>query len=339
MNFYPLIVSEIIDETPLARSFILKVDDKYQSQFNFKAGQFLSLRLSWQQSYLDRCYSLSNLPGDPTGLKITVKRVKDGRASNLLNDSIKEGDIIDVAPPSGRFTLSKNPPPSLTLFAAGSGITPVISIIKYALAETDLTIKLLYANSNRQQSIFAAELEELQQQYPDRFSCVHHISSESGRVDQKAVHHFINDNLQTHFYICGPTPFMDLIENVLGEIGVENNTIFTERFISDAEPAIDEKPDIATDINSFTAILDDTKHTVPYLEGKTLLESMLAHDLKPAYFCQQARCGMCMVTKLEGEVVMRNSEILSATDKEKDMILLCQSLPLTENITVNCDLK
>ena len=339
MNFYPLIVSEIVDETSLTRSFILKVEDKYQSLFNFEAGQFLSLRLAWQQGYLDRCYSLSNLPGDSAGLKITVKRVKDGRASNLLNDSIKVGDIIDVASPSGRFTLGNNPASSLALFAAGSGITPVISIIKYALAETDSTIKLLYANSNRQQIIFDAELSELQQQYPERFNCVHHISSESGRINETAINQFIEGGLNANFYICGPAPFMDLIENVLGEIGVDNSAIFTERFISDAEPAINDGPDLTTNISSFTAILDDEKHTVPYLNGKTLLESMLAHELKPAYFCQQARCGMCMVTKIEGDVSMKNSDILSATDKEKNMILLCQSLPLTENITVNCDLK
>jgi 3-ketosteroid 9alpha-monooxygenase subunit B len=338
MNFYPLIVSKIVDETPLARSFFLKVEDKYQSLFNFEAGQFLSLRLSWQQTYLDRCYSLSNLPRDPAGLKITVKRVKDGRASNLLNDSIKVGDIVDVAPPSGRFTLNQDAT-TLTMFAAGSGITPVISIIKYALTETALTIKLLYANSNRQQIIFGDELAQLQQQYPERFHCVHHISSESGRVDKDVINSFIENDLQAHFYICGPTTFMDLIERVLGKVEVENNAIFTERFISDADPVIEDNPNVTTNIKTFAAILDDKKHTVPYLEGKTLLESMLAYELKPAYFCQQARCGMCMVAKIQGDVMMRNSDILSGTDKEKGMILLCQSLPLTENLTINCDLK
>lgn len=336
MNFYPLIVKDIIDETPSARSIVLNVDSKLQSTFDFKPGQFLSLRLPWQEGYLDRCYSLASTP-DEQELKFTVKRVAEGRASNLLNDTIAAGDTIDVAPPSGRFTLADSPLP-LTLFAAGSGITPVISILKYALAHTDLTIRLLYANSNRQQIIFSDELNEICQRFPERLYCQHHISSEQGRVNENTVTRFLDESLNNDFYICGPAPFMDLIESELEKLGVADNHIFTERFISDAQPS-QQDSDIDNDIASFDAVLDGEHHTVPYLKGKTLLESMLENDLKPSYFCQQARCGMCQVTKTTGEVMMRNSEILSDADKEKNQILLCQSLPLSDDVSVNCDNK
>jgi ferredoxin-NADP reductase len=246
------------------------------------------------------------------------------------------GDIIDVAPPSGRFVLSDSPLP-LTLFAAGSGITPVISILKQALKHTDLTVRLLYANSNRQQIIFAEELDDLAAIYPERFQCQHHISSEQGRVNETTIESFLAESLDNDFYICGPAPFMDLVEGVLEKFGIADNHIYTERFISDVEIKDEQETVGGNTITTFTAILDGEYQTVPHLAGKTLLESMLTNDLKPAYFCQQARCGMCTVHQTAGEVMMRNSDILSDNDKEKGQILLCQSIPLSEDIVVDCD--
>ncbi len=336
MNFYPLVVSDINEETSQAKSFTFKIEDKYRRLFNYQAGQFLSLRLPYDNGYLDRCYSLSSSPEEDKALKITVKRVTDGRASNLLNDSIKTGDIIDIAPPSGRFVPTTNRSP-ITLFAGGSGITPIISIIKHTLSKTSLDVRLFYTNSTQDQIIFEQELSELCRRYPKRFHCHHHISANKGRVNESAIKHFVADNTQHDFFICGPSPFMDLTENTLQTLGVSNQAIFLERFIADAESTLDVEPPISSDIASFDAILDGEQHTVPYLPGKTLLESMLAHDLKPAYFCQKARCGMCMVTKQNGDVVMRNSDILSKSDVEQGKILLCQSLPLSDDILVNCD--
>lgn len=335
MNFYPLVVSEIVDETSHAKSFTFKLEDKYQSLFKFQAGQFLSLRLPWEDSYLDRCYSLSSSP-DQAQLTITVKRVNEGKASNLLNDSIKVGDIIDIAPPNGRFVPTQNNR-SLTLFAAGSGITPVISIIRHMLVNTELSITLFYANSNEDQIIFKDALAELCQRYPERFHCHHHLSSDKGRVNEKIVSDFVNKPLDQDFFICGPGPFMDLTEKALQQLGVANQYIATERFISDADSTIVNGEALSSDIKSFKALLDEENHTVPYLAGKTLLESMLEHGLKPAYFCQKARCGMCTVTKTAGEVIMHNSDILSNSDKEQGKILLCQSLPLSDDISLSCD--
>jgi 3-ketosteroid 9alpha-monooxygenase subunit B len=336
MNFYPLVVRDIVDETPLAKSFTFELEDKYRRLFEFQAGQFLSLRLPWEDNYLDRCYSLSSSP-DQAQLTISVKRINEGRSSNLLNDNIEVGDIIDVAMPSGRFVPTTNNQP-LMLFAAGSGITPIISIIKHTLANTQLTITLFYANSNQEQIIFKQQLEQLSQRYPERFTCHHHLSKEYGRINENTVNDFISRHrLDQDFFICGPGPFMDLIENALQKLGVDNQYIAIERFVSDTESAIEDDLQAASVVKSFDALLDGNHHTVPYLAGKTLLESMLAHDLKPAYFCQKARCGMCTVEKIAGEVVMRNNEILSSNDKELGKILLCQSLPLSQDISVDCD--
>ena len=336
MNFYPLIVSDIFEETSLAKSITFKLEDKYQRLFNYQAGQFLSLRLPWKDSFLDRSYSLSSSPGEGFQLTITVKRVVDGRASNLLNDTLKIGDIVDVAPPSGRFIPTSNNNP-ITLFAAGSGITPIISIIRHTLKQTELSISLFYANSNDNQIIFEQEFAQLSQEYPHRFNCLHHLSSKDGRVNVTALKDFIGNKIEQDFFICGPGGFMDLTENVLQKLGVNDKDIFIERFISDTESTLESETLINRNIASFNAILDNEQHSVPYLDGKTLLESMLAHNLKPAYFCQKARCGMCTVTMRTGDVVMRNSEILSKGDIKKGQILLCQSLPLTADILVYCD--
>ena len=336
MNFYPLIVSDIVEETSLAKSITFQLEDKYRSTFNYQAGQFLSLRLPWEDSFLDRSYSLSSSPNENSQLKITVKRVLDGRASNLLNDTLKIGDIVDVAAPTGRFIPTANNIP-ITLFAAGSGITPIISIIRHTLKQTELSISLFYANSNENQIIFEQELEQLNKEYPKRFNYLHHLSNNNGRVNETALKRFVDSKIQQDFFICGPGPFMDLTENVLQKLGVNDKTIFIERFISDTESTLDPKTVIDSNIASFNAILNSEQYCVPYLAGKTLLESMLAHDLKPPFFCQKARCGMCTVTKKSGDIIMRNSEILSKGDIDKDQILLCQSLPLTDDILIDCD--
>lgn len=335
MNFYPLVVSNIADETSHAKSFTFKLNDKYRRLFQFKAGQFLTLRLPWENGFIDRSYSLSASP-DEQQLTITVKRVKAGKASNLLNDNISIGDIVDIAEPSGRFIATHNARP-LMLFAAGSGITPIMSIIKHTLSTTESKVTLLYANANQQQIIFGQQLRELSEQYSDRFHYQPHLSNEKGRVNETTINHLIAQQHDQDFFICGPGPFMDLIENTLHKLGITDHSIFIERFVSGTDSSTDNNTEIDSNISSFKALLDGEKHTVPYLAGKTLLESMLAHDLKPAYFCQKARCGMCTVTKVAGEVIMRNSEILSDTDKKNNKILLCQSLPLDSEISVNCD--
>jgi len=334
MQFFPLVVSHITDETALAKSFTFTVQDKFQSEFQYEAGQFLTLRLPWQESFLDRCYSLSSSP-EESEWTITVKRIDEGRISNLLNDTINVGDIVDVAPPSGRFTSSDKKQP-LTLFAAGSGITPIISIIKDSLNNTEQNVTLFYANSNPEETIFKQQLDILAEQYPNRFKCHHHLSHSLGRVNENTITHFLADNLEQQFFICGPDGYMNLVENTLQKLGVSDQSLHLERFVSDVV-INDQGVEAASDIASFKATLDNESHTVPYLANKTLLESMLAHDLKPAYFCQKAKCGMCTVTKETGEVAMRNSDILSDNDKDKGRILLCQSLPLSNDIHVNCD--
>ncbi len=340
MNFYPLTVSQVVDETPLARSFELRPADEHVDLFAYKPGQFLTFRIPWQGAHMERCYSLCTAPCSDRALKVTVKRVEGGKGSNWFNDTLRPGDVLDVAPPSGRFVMRNRDRP-LVLFAGGSGITPVISIIKQALYETDLSARLLYANANRDQIIFRQELERLCADFPGRLQCRHHLDAEKGLVTSDVISDFVGDRLDSDFFICGPAPFMDLAENVLGARGVEDRRIFIERFTSPDDPSNADAPvsmpEADCKVLAFRATLDDEEHKVPYQAGQTLLDCMLNQGLDPVHSCKDAHCGSCMVIKKSGEVIMRKSTVLSKRDKAKGYILLCQAIPQSDDVWVDCD--
>ena len=340
MNFYPLTISQIVDETVDARSFKLSPDGEHAPLFAYRPGQFLTFRIPWQDRWIERCYSLSSAPASDAELKVTVKRVRDGIGSNWFNDVPKPGDVIDVAPPSGRFVLrSRDRPP--VLFAGGSGITPVISLIKQALHETALSPRLFYANTDRDRIIFRRELDELDARFPGRLDCHRHLDAQSGLVDADTIAAFAGPDTERDFFICGPRPFMDLAEDVLAELGVDARHVFIERFTmpDDPDTAADEAVPTADDgdVASFRATLDGEDHEVPYLAGETLLECMLSRGLDAAYSCKDAHCGSCMVIRKSGQVAMHKSTVLSRRDKERGYILLCQAVPRSPDVWVDCD--
>ena len=340
MNFYPLTVREVIDETVQARSFRLRPAGEHAPLFGYRPGQFLTFRIPQGDGHIERCYSLSSAPSSDADLKVTVKRVRDGFGSNWFNDVPKPGDAIEVAPPSGRFVLrSRDRQP--VLFAGGSGITPVISLIKQALHETALAPRLFYANTDTDQIIFRRELDDLCARFPGRLDCHHHIDAQSGLADARRIRDFVGGRLDCDFFICGPAPFMDLTEDVLSGLGVGDRHVFIERFTmpEDGEAAEDTvlPAEGSSAVESFRATIDGADHEVPYLAGKTLLRSMLSRGLDPVYSCEDAHCGSCMVIRKSGEVAMRKSTVLSKRDKERGYILLCQAEPLSDDVWVDCD--
>lgn len=340
MKFYPLTVREVIDETVQARSFRLRPAGEHAHLFGYKPGQFLTFRIPQGDGHIERCYSLSSAPPGDAELKVTVKRVRDGFGSNWFNDVPKPGDAIEVAPPSGRFVLrSRDRRP--VLFAGGSGITPVISLIKQALHETALAPRLFYANTDTDQIIFRRELDDLCARFPGRLDCHHHIDAQSGLADAGRIRDFIGGRLDCDFFICGPAPFMDLTEDVLSGLGVGDRHVFIERFTMPEDGGGDAETEIpaagAGAVESFRATLDGAEHEVPYLAGETLLRSMLSRGLDPVYSCEDAHCGSCMVIRKSGEVAMRKSTVLSKRDKERGYILLCQAVPQSDDVWVDCD--
>jgi len=331
--FHELEITAVVRETSECSSFELAVPADLEEAYRYRAGQHLTFELPWDDFKVTRCYSLSSCPDLSETLKIGVKRVDGGRISNWLNDNLKVGDSIMASVPEGRFVLDRETRSGapLFLFAGGSGITPIIALLKSALATTKRSITLLYANQDRDSVIYGAELAQLAAEHSDRLDLRHHFDSVGGYLRQGTVRALLHHTDIAEFYICGPEPFMELIETTLDAAGVHEELVYIERFVSPADPdrveadAIDEASLESPD--TFSLWLNGRSRTVPYVQGKTLLQCAQDAGLQPAHSCESGYCGSCMAHVNTGKVHMRTHEALSTRDIARGVALLCQSVP------------
>src|SRR5215469_15032052 len=186
MAYHPLRIAKIVQETPDARSFVLEVPEALADKFTYRAGQFLTFRVPHADGAFNRCYSLSSAPETDKLLKVTVKRVAGGKGSNWFNDSLKEGGTLDVLPPAGRFLLTTSDSP-LLLFGGGSGITPMISLIKSALKTGARRMRLFYANRDKASIIFDGEFNVLLADHGGRLEVIHHLDAEQGLTKPEEI--------------------------------------------------------------------------------------------------------------------------------------------------------
>jgi 3-ketosteroid 9alpha-monooxygenase subunit B len=328
--FHSLRVAALVDEAPDARSIVLEVPPALRDKFGYLAGQFLTVRVNCDGEPLQRCYSLSSAPACDADLRVTVKRVRGGRVSNWLLDRLCVGDRVDVMGPQGRFVLDRTDAP-LLLFAAGSGVTPILSILKMALSTTLRRATLLYANRSAASVIFGDELASLQRANPQRMRVIHRLDDEHGQLDDRSVHALGAENRGASYYVCGPGPFMALVERVLVVSGARAEQIRTERFtfgtsgseasLTSLEGAVPEYVDVE---------LRGVRHRVPYRSGQTLLQAARDAGLDAPYSCEEGFCGCCAGDLLEGKVSMAADDALSEAERRRGMILACQSRPVTE---------
>jgi 3-ketosteroid 9alpha-monooxygenase subunit B len=341
--FHPLRVREVIEETHDAKSFVLEVPPQLREAFRSRAGQFLTFRIPWDGFRIARCYSLSSSPETGEPPKVTVKRVADGRMSNWMNERLAAGDSIEVRPPAGAFVLRDAPDRPLCLFAGGSGITPVLSLIKTALATSARRIRLIYANRDAPSVIFRSELDALAKRHPTRLAVHHHLDDEGGLLGAAQLAALVGaDFRDADFYVCGPTPYMDAVETALESLRVERARIHIERFVSAVDPdrRPQEPPSAAASGNApshFRVTFEKQTHEIPYLPGKTLLECAKAAGIQPPFSCEEGYCSCCMALLREGKVEMAHNEALSAKDLAAGFVLTCQSRPLTREIWVDYD--
>ena len=344
VEFHELQVSAVIRETADCSSFELAVPPELRDAYRYKAGQHLTFELPWDDFKVTRCYSLSSCPDLREPLKIGVKRVEGGRISNWLNDNLKVGDSIMASVPEGRFVLDRETRSGAPLFlcAGGSGITPIIALLKSALATTKRSITVLYANQDRNSVIYGEELNRLAAENSDRVIVHHHLDAEGGYLEPAEVRALLHHTDVAEFYICGPGPFMELIERTLDEAGVHEELVYIERFVSPANP--DRVEADAVDVMSleapdgFSLWLNGRSRTVPYEKGKTLLQCAQAAGLNPAHSCESGYCGSCMAHVGTGKVYMRTHEALSERDVARGVALLCQSFPAsTEPLELDGD--
>ena len=310
-------VDEVIEETADARSFVLS-----GVAFSPRPGQFLTVRAG----DVARCYSLSSAPGEP--LKITVKRTPDGYGSHWMCSSVRVGMELEVLPPAGVFTPSSLDG-SLLAFAAGSGITPVMSIIKAVLGASG-RVFLFYANRDENSVIFASELDSLCRAHPDRLTVVHWLESVQGLPHLGALRAFVRDCDEA--FVCGPGPFMEAARKALRDVPV----VHVEKFVSlssdpfaNVQPVVDDRPDAVVEVS-----LDGAEHRFPWPARQKLLDLLLEKGLDAPYSCREGACSACACRLVEGEVKMLNNDVLDSEDIADGIVLACQSVPVTDTVKI-----
>jgi 3-ketosteroid 9alpha-monooxygenase subunit B len=335
---HALRVAKVVRETADACSIVFEIPEALRPTFRYRAGQFVTLHVPYGGKTLTRCYSLASSPDVESEHKITIKRVAGGRVSNWINDNVNAGDVLECLPPGGLFVLNDSTS-DLVMFAGGSGITPVISLIKTALATTGRRIRLVYANRNVVSVIFRAELEDIAARHRGRLEVIHRYDDADGLVDVHHVREWAADRSGGEFYICGPAEFMSIVERGLLEEGVAAEHIHIERFVSPPDP--DERPVAearpageGTVPASISIHLDGKRHDVAYQEGQTVLVACQSAGLRPPFSCTEAFCGCCMAKLVSGQVRMKHNDFLSKKEVSQGWVLTCQSIPLTPDVEI-----
>jgi 3-ketosteroid 9alpha-monooxygenase subunit B len=337
LQAHELRVARIIEETGDARSLVLAVPPELVETFRYRAGQFLTLKIPFAGSDLVRAYSLASSPDWETEHKITIKRVPDGRISNWIHDVLREGDTLRVLPPAGLFTLDDSDRP-LLFFAGGSGITPVISLIKSALRTSRRSSTLVYANRDDRSVIFRRGLDDLATAHPATLAVHHALDSEGGFFSQGAALRHIRALANAEVYICGPTAFMDTVEQALTGAGIDRRRIHVERFVSPPDgsasvpsstPAESAAPVIAVQVR-----LDGRTVAVTCEPQESILAAVQRAGLQPPFSCTEGFCGCCMARLRDGRVRMRRNDFLSARELDEGWVLTCQAVPLTTDCVV-----
>ncbi|MGW5076585.1 2Fe-2S iron-sulfur cluster-binding protein [Rhodococcus sp. NPDC004095] len=323
----------VIDETPDTRSIVLRPTEADRPTFAYRPGQFLTIRISSALTgHVARSYSLSSTPSLDEDLKITVKRVSSGYGSNWLCDNVKAGLSMAVLPPAGRFTPSGYGS-DLLLFAAGSGITPVMSILKAALVHGIARVALFYANRDPDSVIFARELDDLQAEHRARLTVIHWFDNVDGVPTVERLAELIAVDASREVFVCGPGPFMDAVSAAVESTGVPRERFHREVFSSitgdpfAAAPAPVDTPGTTASGVDTTVRLDGRTHSFGWSADVTLVDALLAKNIEVPYSCRSGECGSCVCRVTRGSVTTDGSEVLAPEDVAEGYVLGCQSRP------------
>ncbi|MEV7376103.1 ferredoxin--NADP reductase [Streptomyces sp. NPDC090301] len=331
-------VVEVIAETADAHSFMLQVPAESADRFAYRPGQFLTLKLPGADGGpVARCYSLASSPDTGEPLKITVKRVAGGYGSNWVCDHLAAGDELEVLPPAGTFTpasLDRD----LLLVAGGSGITPVLSIAKSALAGGRGRVVLLYANRDESSVVFRDELRTLAEGHPHRLLVLHWLESLQGLPSVDRLAAALAPYTGREAFVCGPEPLMDAVEQALRALGAPGDRIHRERFFSLGADVFDAptvpRGTAAGDGGTAEVELDGETHTVAWPSATPLLDVLLAAGVDAPFSCREGACSACTCRVVAGEVKMLRNDVLDDQDITEGYVLACQALPLTDRVEI-----
>lgn len=351
--FYKLEVSKVRHETKDAVSISFFIPEELKETFKYKAGQFLTFKFDINGVEARRSYSMSSAPGIDTDLTITVKSVEKGFASNYLTNNAREGDIIEVLPPRGKFTVdpSQDEKRLHVFFSAGSGITPIFSIIKFLLAfEPQSNLILNYSNSYHDKIIFKKELDTLEEKYSAKFKINYFLTKPhqdwtglKGRIDQSFVKKVLKENAnnalsEIHYYLCGPHGMMESVEKALKDMNIEKKQIHKESFGALFEP--EGKETMAQETTGKKEIkvkIYGETHSITVEPDEVILIAAMAAGLDPPFNCQIGACASCRAKLVTGKVHMDEREALTDEEIDYGYILTCQSHPLSDDVFVDYD--
>lgn len=341
---HSLAVEKIIRLTPSSVAISFKVPAALAADFAFKAGQYLSLEASINGDSVRRSYSLSSAPHE-NRLTVGIKKIDQGLFSSFANDVLAEGDTLNVAPPEGRFVyIPKQATQQLLLIAAGSGITPILSILKTSLEKsTSATVQLLYGNKSPQETMYRDELIALQEQYKGRLKInwIYSQSNESdalfGRIDEAIVNYSLKqcDSAPDHTYLCGPEAMIKTAQETLINAKIDKDSIHFELFTaseSTAPSAEKSKGKITLSIKA-----DEESYTIESTSDKTILDAALQQKIEVPYSCQGGVCCSCIAKVTEGSATMENNQILTDEEIEEGLVLTCQAFPTSASIAIDYD--
>lgn len=344
-TFHTLTVKSIRRETPNAVSVTFEIPSEIKERFRFKAGQYITIKHLYNGTEIRRAYSICSTPSD-AHITIGIKTVDGGSFSVYANTVLKAGDTLEVMPPQGKFVLTDaTASQNYAAFAAGSGITPILSLVKSALsAHSENTFLLAFGNQSMETTMFHSELLQLLETYKDRFY-VEFIYSRTqedhgrfGRIERSTVNFLLknkfSDTKFDAFYLCGPEPMIDEVEATLKQNGVNEKIIHHELFNTAEEGLLVESHDGNTTV---TLTVDDETETFVMPQTKSILQAALDEGLDPPYSCQGGICSTCIARLTEGKAEMRKNQILTDGEIADGFILTCQAHPTTAKIVVDYD--
>lgn len=328
-------VARVVRETANAHSLVFEVPAGDGEMFAYRPGQFLTLRIpSERTGSVARCYSLASSPhGADPGLTVTVKRTAGGYGSNWLCDNVRAGSEIEVLAPAGVFTPA-DLDVDLFLAAGGSGITPVLSILRSALAAGSGRVTVLYANRDESSVIFGAQLRALAAAHPARLTVLHWLESVQGIPSAGQLTALVAPYAGREAFLCGPGPYMDAVSAALRAAGADAARVHVEIYTSlEGDPfaeivvpgaAAAEDPDGAVHV---VVELDGDTHELTWPAGVRLVDLLLSKGIDAPYSCRDGVCGACQAQVLKGRVRMESNDVLDDDDLAEGHVLGCQSVP------------
>ena len=344
-TFHKTTIKNITKETASAVSVVFDIPESIQTSFSFKAGQYITLKTILNGEEVRRAYSICSSPKSGE-VKVAVKAVENGTFSVFATEKLKSGDEIEVHEPEGKFILEPQSGKNYIAFAAGSGITPVLSMVKTVLQDTsDASFTLIYGNKSVSDTIFKSELDALQSEYANRFN-LHYVFSQQniegslfGRIDEGFTNYYVKNIYKNvdfdSAYLCGPEEMIKTVSETLQGNGFNESKILFELFTASSDEG--DTSGVKDGETSVSVLLDDEEFAFTMKQTDTILAASLREKIDAPYSCQGGICSSCMARITEGKAIMTKNSILTDSEIEDGYILTCQAHPTTSKIHVDFD--